>query len=107
MLYNHRRGITGISLIIAAVIGLLILTVVIFTVGKNVGNFVTGKDKARTCAAACGAVGSDDEYTHLDRETCEDRNKDPIFSKYWDYSVMPGTYSEVPEGNACCCIKNK
>lgn len=107
MLNINRHGITGINLIVYAVIGLIIITVVIFMVGKNIGNFVTGKDNARTCAVACKAVGSDNSYTHLNREECEDKNKEPISSKYWVYSVMPGSYSEVPEGNTCCCIKDK
>jgi len=104
---KSKLGVTGINVVVYAVIGLIILTVVIFMVGKNIGNFVTGKDNARTCAAACNAVGYDKSYMHLDRETCEGGNEDSILSKYWVYSVMPGNYPDVPEGNACCCIKDK
>lgn len=97
MLSNQRRGITGISLIVAAVIGLLILTVVIFMVGKNVGNFATGKDKARTCAAACSAIGADG-HTSLLKENCVDT---PTIK----FSIMPGKYSDITLPNNVCCCK--
>ena len=41
--FQNKKALSGITLIVAAVIGLLILTAVLFMVGKNVGNFAAGK----------------------------------------------------------------
>ena len=100
MLNNHRRGITGINLVVAAVIGLLILTVLVFMVGKNVGNFAAGKDNTRTCAAACSAGGADD-FATISRDDCTGIIKGRQIGG--QYSDVAGT-DATGKPRICCCF---
>ena len=100
MFYKKKKGMTGISIVMYAVIGLIIITVVLFMVGKNIGNFITGKDKARTCAGACNAGGADD-FAAISRDNCVGIVKGrPIGGQYSD---VTGIDEATGKPRVCCC----
>ena len=98
--FQNKKALSGITLIVAAVIGLLILTAVLFMVGKNVGNFAAGKDKARTCAAACSAGGADD-FAAISRDDCAGIIKGRHIGG--QYSDVTGT-DATGKPRICCCF---
>lgn len=106
-MFYKKKGMTGISLVMYAVIGLIIITVVVFMVGNKIGDFVSGKEDAISCKSACNSIGFDSAWDLYTKEECEDKNNDPNVNKRWEYASMHGTYSDVSNGNACCCRKNK
>jgi hypothetical protein len=103
---NLKKGISGITLIVSAVIGLIIIVVVVMMITGKLGAFGKGVDEAFTCENTCNALGHDFSgtgLTTLNSRDCKNLLKGKI---------VPGKFSDIPDTNSdgdpviCCCFDN-
>ena len=88
---KNKLGVTGINLVVYAVIGLIIITVVAFMLGNKIRDFSKGKEQAPTCSGACSAAGA--KYSA------------PISKKSCDFvggKAMGGTFYDVENYDEPC-----
>lgn len=84
---NKKSQSSGITVIIAAVIGLIIMVVLIALLTGKLGNFGKGVDNSATCQNTCNAMGR--AFTDVAKGSCG-----AIF--------VDGKFKDVSSG--CCCV---
>ncbi len=107
MAFQNKEAMSGITLIVAAVIGLIILVVIVAMISGKLGSFGKGTDQSvsdsaqnffNTCSDACKLFA---------KEIASDKTKflcesmDPVIHP----QVVPGSYSDIDvlSGKVCCC----
>ena len=98
-MFKKRAQGLSITVIIAAVIGLIVLVVVIMMLTGKLGAFGKGVESASSCENTCKAIGRDEIYTRITESGCKSTN---------GATYMPGIYSDIKGGTAtspyvCCC----
>ena len=92
-MHHKRKSEAPISLIAAIIVGLIIITIVTFMIGKKTASFVEGKENVRTCNNACNAIGKD-TGSGVGKGDCIKFIKGvPLF----------GDYIDVSSDLECCC----
>ena len=97
MLINKKAQGLSITTIIVAVIGLIILVVIIMMITGKLGAFGEGLGRAMSCENVCNGIGMGKTGYDYDKEGClglPPNNKPKI---------LPGKYSDVSDGEVCCC----
>ena len=82
MLKKSGQGLS-ITVIVAAVIGLIVVVVIVALLTERLGDFSKGVDESNSCANACKALSK----TGVDASPCRGIE-------------LPGTFKE---GSDCCC----
>ena len=95
MLKNKKSMELSVTVIIAAVIGLIVLVVLIGIFTGRLNIYSSGVNELTTCKNTCKNIGADNHLTPLDRSCNSD------ISNRRD--VIPGTFSDVGKGRVCCC----
>jgi hypothetical protein len=100
---DFKKGISGINLIVSAVIGLIIIIVIIMMLTGKLGAFGEGTESAVSCENICKSLGYDLSGVGsgaLSKAGCEILDKS---------TVLPGKFGDIPERNSegiaavCCC----
>ena len=86
-MFKKRGQGLSITVIVAAVIGLIIIVVIIAILTGKLGAFSKGIDETNTCANACKAIGKTTGTGIPENVNCGG-------------TKLPGTYKE---GGNCCC----
>ncbi len=95
-----KRNAQGlpITAIIIAVIGLIAVVVLIAVFTSKIAWFGQGVENAQTCESVCSSLA---KKTSTDMKA--DATADPMCGDSSNERKMPGTFSDVIKGNACCC----
>ena len=100
MLKKRAQG-APITIIVAAVIGLIILVVVIAVLTGKLEAFGKVAENAVSCENSCKAIGADQHYSLL-KANCK---TDAILKKV---QIIPGGtdgFSDITiANNKCCCV---
>ncbi len=110
-MFCQKKGITGISLIIYGVIGLVILVLVSVMLGSKIGDFSKGKERAQTCGGACSAAG--EKYSGImSKKGCDLAKGKVMGGDFYDVKTYeepcydpydPDGCTPSSEPKACCC----
>ena len=93
MLDKRGQGLS-ITVIVAAVIGLIIIVVLIMMLTGKLGGFSKGVEGAVSCENTCTALGMKVKSPTLTESGC---------IKTSGGRVIPGKFSDVGEDRVCCC----
>jgi len=88
-----------ITIIVAAVIGLIIIVVMVMLLTGKLGAFGKGVESAASCETTCKAIGAD-SGSGFQKDLCKDYN-DGI--KTTRRKIISGTYPDVDKDGVCCC----
>ena len=62
--------------------------------------FSSGAESVLTCEFKCESIEKKATVIQYDKDECREELSATLESQY-----LPGTYSDIDEGNVCCCIK--
>ena len=97
---------SGITLIVAVVIGLIIIVVIVTMISGKLGAFGKGTEQSvgdsaqkvfDACSDACKLFAKEKSTIGETAATCK------TIASTLHPQVVPGSYSDVPSGKVCCC----
>ena len=103
-----KRNAQGLSIttIIIAVIGLIVIIVLITIFTGRIGGFGKGLDTSlkdvKTCSSLCGINGMDKTTSEKASAVACSASSSPEI----ETRTIPGTFTDVSDGNVCCCRRD-
>lgn len=95
---KKNRSEMSIAVIVAAVLALVIIVVAVAMLTGKFEFFSSWAGSAITCEGTCSDIGALD-FVLTSKTICE-----TTFTKH---KIIPGKFSDVAEGNVCCCVWKK
>jgi len=96
MYRNKRSQGFSITIIVAAIVGLMSIVIVIALLSGKLGGFSSGLESSVTCQNTCETLGADSYSSQVPSSCVDDKDRKE--------KSIPGTFSDITlKDNACCC----